>query len=383
MTKDYNPKKGDDSGSNRSSSKGKAPRFFKIVPDTGIDRLSLPTEFTRRYGHNLPDCISLKVPSGLVWKVGLVHYNHEIWLHRGWQRFQEYYSLRRGNFLFFKYVENFLFEVNIFDTSGTEIEYFQYDFLNSVAGLNHVDKTERVESESDDSVLFLEEILTRRNAGIKDQDVADDTNNSPSRWRKKRRMQESDDLHAEQKLRKSSRGEQNTSCPIKRESRFVASSPNYRSVIDEGIEGTELKYSHRKQVQHQARDAKTRFKAYIRASAFMSEKANRKYPFVIVEMHPSYASIQCPSLVIHQRIVLKYPVAFNKELMLPDRKNSSILVCEGKTWPVNCIRGKEKATLTTGWRNFVQDNDIKVGDACVLEVVERINLTINVIIFRG
>ncbi|XP_073274824.1 B3 domain-containing protein Os11g0197600-like [Primulina huaijiensis] len=187
-------------------------------------------------------------------------------------------------------------------------------------------------------------------------------------------MQESDDLHAEQKLRKSSRGEQNTSCPIKRESIFVASSPKYRSDIDEGIEGTELKYSHIKQEQHQARDAKTRFKAYIRASVFMSEKANRN-PFSIVEMHPSYASIQCPSLNI--------PTAFNKELMLPYGKNSLILVCEGKTWPVNYIRGKEKATLTSGWRNFVEDNDIKVGDACVLEVVERINLTFNVIIFRG
>lgn len=371
MTQDYCPKKGDGSGSNGYGIGAKLPNFFKIVSDQGAQRLRLPPEFTRRYGHNLADdCLSLKVPNGLVWKVELIRYsNHEAWLHRGWQRFQEYYSIQLGHFLIFKYVGNSHFEVHIFDTTATEIEYSYYDSLERDALMNQVAKTE---SEPDDSVVFLKEILAGKNVGRKRLDV-DDDNNPPPTWENKRRMQEADGLRSG-KLRRSSRVEQNSSFPVKKESRFQDSSPNYRSYIDEQGEGTELKYPDRKQVQHRARDDNKRFKAYTRALVFMSEKSARKL-FTIVVMHPSYVSTR--------RSALHISSAFAKEISPGNGNSSILLVSEGKTWLVRCVCGKQGATLTTGWRKFMEDNDLKVGDACVFEVSKRINLALEVIIFRG
>lgn len=370
MTTDYSPEKGDGSGSNGSDIEAKLPKFFKIVSNQGVHRLRLPPEFTRRYGHNLTDSLSLKVPNGLVWKVELVQYsNGEAWLHRGWQRFQEYYSIQLGHLLLFKYVGNSHFEAHIFDTTATEIEYSYYDSLERDALMNQVAKTE---SESDDSVVFLKEILAGKNVGRKHQDV-DDDNNPPPTWGKKRRMQEYDGLHSE-KLRRSSRVEQNSSSHVKKESSFPDSSPNYQSYIDEHGEGTKLKYPDRKQVQQRAVDGNERFKAYTRALVFMSEKPTRNLFFVVV-MHPSYVSTR--------RSALHIPPVFAKEISLGNGNSSILLVYEGKTWLVRCVRGKQGATLTTGWRKFTEDNDLKVGDACVFEASKRINLAWDIIIFRG
>lgn len=93
----------------------------------------------------------------------------------------------------------------------------------------------------------------------------------------------------------------------------MASSPKYPSDIDEGIEGTKLKYTSRKQ-QQQAMDAKTRFKAYIRASLFVSEKPNRN-PFFIVAMHPSYVCTQTVLFGNHDRRTVLYYYSFHESMV--------------------------------------------------------------------
>ncbi|XP_073047344.1 B3 domain-containing protein At3g18960-like isoform X2 [Primulina eburnea] len=290
MAEDYSTEKGDGSGSNGCGIYGaKVPKFFKIVLNPGEHSLRLPPEFTRKYGHNLPDCLSLKVPNGLVWKVELIHCSYQAWLHRGWRQFEEYYSIQLGHFLLFKYVGKEHFEVHIFDTTATEIEYSYYDSLERNA-----------------------EILAEKSVGRENQDVDD---------------------------------------------------------IDEHSGGTELK-----QVQQRARDDNNRFEAYTRASIFMSKKLIKNL-FSIVVMHPSYVS--------NRRSALHIPPAFSNAI-LPDKATCSILlVSEGKTWPVRCISGERRASLTSGWKVFAADNDLKVGDACVFEVSNRTNLTWDVIIFRA
>ncbi|XP_075474923.1 B3 domain-containing transcription factor VRN1-like isoform X2 [Primulina tabacum] len=310
MTSDYGLKKGDESG---SSGSGIGVKFFKIVSNPGAHKLRLPPDFTRRCGHNLPDRVSLEVPNGLVWKVELTHSNGEAWLQGGWQRFEEYYSLRLGHFLLFKYVGDSHFEVHIFDTAATEIEYSDYDSLERDAGMNQVAETEEVECESDDSVVFVKEILAGKNVSSLD------------------------------------------------------SSPNHRSDM-------ELKYPGGKQVKQQARYGDDKFKAYTRALDFMSEKPNENR-FTIIVMHPSY--------VCTGRSALHIPLEFAKEILAGTGNSSILFVFEGKTWLVRCICRKRRASITSGWSKFVEDNNLKVGDACVLEISKKINIACEVIIFRG
>lgn len=298
MTSDYGRTKGDEAG---SSGSGIGAKFFKIVSNPGAHKLRLPLEFTQVYGHNLPSRVSLEVPNGLVWEVELIISNGEAWFHGGWQRFEEHYSLRVGHFLIFEYVGDSHFEVHIFDTTATEIEYSHCDSHETDTGMNQVAETEEVECESDDSVIFLGEI------------------------------------------------------------------PNHRSDI-------ELKYPDTKQVQQHARDGNNKFKAYRRALAFMSEKPTENR-FTIVVIHPSYVSTGHSAL--HLRL------AFGKEILVGTEKSSILLVYEGKTWPVTCICRKQRASFTSGWRKFADDNDLKAGDACVFEVSKTTNVEWKVIIFRG
>ncbi|XP_073158177.1 B3 domain-containing transcription factor VRN1-like [Henckelia pumila] len=368
MATHYGPKKGDESClRGRFGIRANVPRFFKIISDSEAHKLRLPTEFTKRYGNYLPARVFLKVPNGLVWKIELIHSNGETWLNGGWQLFEEYYSIRIGHFLTFGYIGDAYFEVHIFNTTATEIEYSYYDSLERNAGRNQVAEAEEAESESesDDSVVFVKEISAGKNKGRNYQDVDDDAMS----WKESRRnMRESDGGLRAERLRRSARGKQNTSSTAKNKSRFPHSSPNHRSDFPEHNEPD------RKQVQLQARDDSNSFKAYERALEFMSVKPNRN-PFTIVVMHPSYACAD--------RSFVNIPSDFSKEILLELGNSSILLVCEGKTWQVKCINYRNRgASLSSGWGKFVEDNDLKAGDACVFEVSKRINLEWEVIIFR-
>ncbi|KAK4488350.1 hypothetical protein RD792_004108, partial [Penstemon davidsonii] len=128
----------------------------------------IPKEFMRRYGHILSsDKVYLKAPSGPIREIGLVHSNGETWLRKGWKDFREYYSIKFGHILVFQYAGNSHFDVLIFDMTATEIEYPPlHNAVGDEGNINfNMAKSSRVpetvdiksESESDDSVVFVEQ----------------------------------------------------------------------------------------------------------------------------------------------------------------------------------------------------------------------------------
>ncbi|KAL5055270.1 hypothetical protein RYX36_035952, partial [Vicia faba] len=56
---------------------------------------------------------------------------------------------------------------------------------------------------------------------------------------------------------------------------------------------------------------------------------------------------------------------------LPFSEVPTVLNCRGKSWNM-AYNGQKKYKQfdTIGWRNFVKDNNLKVGDACVFELME-------------
>ena len=57
----------------------------------------------------------------------------------------------------------------------------------------------------------------------------------------------------------------------------------------------------------------------------------------------------------------------------------------GKRWPCQ-FRFRDGSaipkTISKGWKSFVRDNGIKVGDVCVFELINRMNVVLKVSIFR-
>ncbi|KAJ0077252.1 hypothetical protein Patl1_36241 [Pistacia atlantica] len=83
----------------------------------------IPGKFARKFWSELAGVAKLRVPSGLVWQVGLTKYARKIWFKDGWHNFAETNSIKIGYFVVFKYVKNSTFDVLIFDTTACEIQY--------------------------------------------------------------------------------------------------------------------------------------------------------------------------------------------------------------------------------------------------------------------
>ncbi|XP_041015198.1 B3 domain-containing protein At1g49475-like [Juglans microcarpa x Juglans regia] len=111
-----------------SSVAGRRPaHFFKIMLPSAMaqKKLRIPVKFVRLFGDELPTVVTLILPNGCSWQVGLERATHEkeIWFHKGWHDFVEYHSIDSGHFLVFRYEGNSNFHVLVFDKTSTEIQY--------------------------------------------------------------------------------------------------------------------------------------------------------------------------------------------------------------------------------------------------------------------
>lgn len=83
----------------------------------------IPYKFVRRFKNELTDVAHLTVPNGRVWKVGLSKKGNAIWFDRNWQNFADHHSICEGHFLVFGYRGFGCFNVIIFDSTASEIEF--------------------------------------------------------------------------------------------------------------------------------------------------------------------------------------------------------------------------------------------------------------------
>nr|XP_016472693.1 PREDICTED: B3 domain-containing protein Os11g0197600-like isoform X2 [Nicotiana tabacum] len=112
--------------------------------------------------------------------------------------------------------------------------------------------------------------------------------------------------------------------------------------------------------------------AYQRAKAFKSEN-----PFFVCFMQPSYVSSACGPMR------LSITLSRARKFFATRHSDVVLQVSSKKSWAVKCILGPANAKLTSGWKDFVLDNNLKVGDVCVFERVSRSKLLFNVIIYTS
>ncbi|EER89060.1 hypothetical protein BDA96_10G009200 [Sorghum bicolor] len=82
--------------------------------------------------------------------------------------------------------------------------------------------------------------------------------------------------------------------------------------------------------------------------------------------NPFFTSVMCKSQV-QNPFQLVIPVRFHRHL--PETRAPAVLMCRGRSWTVSyCGVGKWKR-LQGAWRDFARDNGLRLGDACVFELV--------------
>ncbi|CAL5387848.1 unnamed protein product [Camellia sinensis] len=101
--------------------------FYKIILPSIIHdnklELRIPKKFAAKYGNELTSIVTLTVPNGRIWHLGVEKADNMLWFHNGWKEFAEHHSISCGFFILFKYEENSKFNVHIFDLTACEIHY--------------------------------------------------------------------------------------------------------------------------------------------------------------------------------------------------------------------------------------------------------------------
>ncbi|KAK4360673.1 hypothetical protein RND71_019625 [Anisodus tanguticus] len=364
-------RKGGEGFSHRNSSTNNnnilQPKFYKIIfPQHECTRLRIPEEFASRYCRNMLNPVYLEVPCGEVWEVEVEHSQGQIWLAEGWQDFTDYYSIRCGHFLMFGYNAHSHFNVTIFDLSAAEIEY-PYSSRTFYCHETH-HAPERDQSESDDSVDILEDIPRRQKAKEKSPDMVDHSVEYLDLVRlgqsSKRKRQEGvveDDVSVDTHIKRMG---------VEKSQDDVAS-PSFKR---EGQKSNEDCRKHKQQSksvydQNKTVTDKESSIAYQKAKAFKF-----KNPFIISFMQPSY---------VFTTFNLSMPLKFARKYFLENDGNLVLRIPGRGSWSVKCTFGTVNAKVHSGWRAFVLENKLKVGDVCVFEVIKGAQLFVDVTIFRA
>ncbi|KAJ8544724.1 hypothetical protein K7X08_017307 [Anisodus acutangulus] len=106
--------------------------------------------------------------------------------------------------------------------------------------------------------------------------------------------------------------------------------------------------------------AKETVVAYQKAKTFTSEN-----PFFVSFMPPSYVSLAGSQM----QLSITLPVA--RKFFATKRSDVVLQVSSKRSWAVKCSLGTANAKFTAGWKEFVLENNLKVGDVCVFERVSR------------
>ncbi|CAM9000868.1 unnamed protein product [Rhodiola kirilowii] len=335
----------------------------------------LPSKFVKRYGAKVSKKVWLEVPTGAKWIVEVKKKKDEIWLRKGWHNFAESLGIKSGHFLVFDYdVMHAVFHVVAIDMSATEIEYPKLNVIDNVdeeedhqggphsSFANKRPKVEEDENEEDSDVVLV---------NTNDGDVG----------RKRRNKAQSPFYTSARKKSKpiSSRNMQVENIygnrrPIDQSDAQKVETD--QTTIKPGYYGKEtlLDSEGRIQCVIQGRNhtsAQTE-KAVERARAFRAEE-----PVCIMALQPSYV---CPQKKCH----LHFPASFIVAYVNLKIKDVMLRTNDGRTWTVKyyVTESQHMSFLTSGWKKFAIDNDLKAGDVCLFERIKGAENVLKVVVFR-
>ncbi|OMO60046.1 hypothetical protein CCACVL1_24433 [Corchorus capsularis] len=303
-------------------------RGWRPAPWPGRDlhatrAMAIPKQFIKKYGKCMSSPAAfLRVPSGEVWKVELRKRDGKVWLKKGWREFSNHYSLKHGHFVVFSYEGKCNFDVVIMDRTASEIEY---PYTRNHVSCNSKRFSDESESEDDESIQILEDI-------------------PPSR--KNREKSDLPCFRPHKKMKTSDSADYITESILKSECMNPSRNKN----------------------------------AFALGRAIRDFKSEN--PFFVVVMQPSYvyAGLQC-------KCRLAIPIYFVRKHLMKDDCEITLFNSDGKTWPVQFHQGgngkKLYGSLNAGWDIFVHDNNIQVGDICVFELINCIEIAFKVVIYQG
>ncbi|RZC76665.1 hypothetical protein C5167_000814 [Papaver somniferum] len=417
--------------------------FYEICHTSVIrdKRLELPKEFTVKYGKKLSDNAIIKVPHG-IWHIGLRKDEGVISFENGWPEFMEFYSICVGHVMFFRYDGNSEFQLHIFGKDATEIDYPCHNNDNA----NHKDEMTSTHSDDDEvEVVSIHSGSTQSNyepsmtsESSLNQNAKPAGHKFPQESRKQRTvvptrlfhskafqatLKAADEFRSENPfykltmqasyikanvrvpndfadsyLRNKTQTKITLGIPDGRtwEVEYVLRTPTerrlsrgwYRFVADNHLKEGDVcvfELVDREKIQMnvhifrlQKRFVTPEMKNYaagFQATLEAAKGFTSENPFFKVVMHTAYIN---GGMVTVPAVFATSHLTNIKQMMI------TLRVSDGRTWEVVYVsQTPTNGRISQGWAEFVADNDLKEGDVCVFELVDRRkNFEMNVYIFR-
>ncbi|KAK8717524.1 hypothetical protein V6N13_044789 [Hibiscus sabdariffa] len=297
----------------------------------------MPRRFVRKYGNQLPTTVKLEVPSGAKWQVELTKSDNMVWMQKGWREFAEHYSLEFGSFVVFRYEGNDHFHVLIFDRTASEIEY-PYTSTDEVSRKRKSDLSSPLPQKKIRTGSPYKTGTDSKLENLSSHICLDDPNSGK---RKLRSLKKNDNVQG--------------------------STGNVDGV---GVISTRQRVKMEVLTCSQVLTDTEKARAIQIASSFESAEN----PAFMVVMRPS-------SVCYGYRMVV--PSNFVMRFLTRHTCNLTLCNSAGKTWSVKYRHAENKrlpALLYGGWRAFVEDNRLKVGDICVFELIKHPEIFLKVFI---
>ncbi|XP_020592103.1 B3 domain-containing protein Os03g0620400-like isoform X2 [Phalaenopsis equestris] len=321
--------------------------FSKSMTGDFSKCMIIPKKFIEHFNGELLETVELKVPSGDIWHVELKKTNDGVVLDCGWKYFVEAQGIEENDTLVFKYDGCSSFLVLIFERSGCE-----------KAASHCARKGDPIDSLCDRPSF-------KRGRHSSNGNSYRHTNQAQPitvHHKNSRANGSSEEIHVR---------ERKTSRRIYRRKKLLVGSRKMKAAKEEERCIIKAIENPSNEVSLDKRCSPNIFIVSRKAGIDDADK-NKLQSFAesIQTDKPSFVSIMVPCSIV-KRFYMTIPIAFAIEF-LPRSSNRAILKVPDKegVWPVHCLVQARSVGFTSGWKDFVHDNSLKIGDICFFELLE-------------
>ncbi|XP_042502908.1 B3 domain-containing protein Os12g0592300-like isoform X2 [Macadamia integrifolia] len=347
-------------------------RFSRIITATFINQgLVVPIKIVSKFTEQLVNTTILKNLSGKTWTIGLEERHGELVFQQGWAAFVSYYSLKQGDIMTFQYGGDSTFTVSMFDgESGYEKVGLPVPNLQGRETNVHVEYSREGslldDSSSDESSQPSSPMNNNNTRVTVESEQSDDGKSGHGKAKAETQTQtesESEDYNLPRKKARNAESSsrmhrRSTRLSTSRKGKSVCKDMNSRDTGRRVINLDKTYPTHFLSGRRPVSRAEIE-KTYQLASAFPSNK-----PSFTVSMLPTHVSRRF-FLTIRKEFLKKHIPESTKEVVLrvPPGMKKWVITYDGND------RGYGNG-LSGGWMNFVWDNNLEVGDACVFQITQ-------------
>ncbi|KAI4385095.1 hypothetical protein MLD38_003156 [Melastoma candidum] len=356
------------------------PHFIKVILEAELRNkiLRIPRLFVDRHGGCLSDPVRLEVPTGRAWELALHRDDVGLYLHDGWAGFMEECRVGLGYLLLFRHERDSRFFVVVLDITTCEIEYpSRHDVgVRTGSGI-----TQRVwTGHPGKEVVKIED--TDNEDGIGDCDKGG--GKKPSRC-------------SDRPSKKSRNGQRGVKVPTIASDRSSLEAPQGKlanvkqgakekmvpiDVTDRSVEETRLEASTKEISEPQQQISSTESRSLRKPAEFGGRAAADEKSEAFLRA----SAFLCENTACVVRIRCLGCLHLSKKFLMacfPGKKEFGDIICVSETrlWTLG-INKSQCPRFRRGWTGFVADNNLRVGDACVFELIDIAEAMFRVVIFH-